>query len=191
MDEPLVDTAALVRWVGYAALFAVVGACTFRQLAERRIADAPLRASLARRAAGLCLLLLLAVPLSAQDVDLQWGVRIPLRDGVELNDLSRTKLAGWRAEYVGYIFQLYNLVPVLTAYENVELPLLLSLPPGVRRLPYRRRCTDRRLGGACRSTGRLYQRRLAFHRAAGWDERLCRRRGDPAPGGRWRRRNGA
>ena len=53
MDEPLVDTAALVRWVGYAALFAVVGACTFRQLAERRIADAPLRASLARRAAGL------------------------------------------------------------------------------------------------------------------------------------------
>ncbi|MEA2708843.1 MAG: putative transport system ATP-binding protein [Phycisphaerales bacterium] len=46
-------------------------------------------------------------------------------DGVELSDLSRTKLAAWRAEYVGYIFQLYNLVPVLTAYENVELPLLL------------------------------------------------------------------
>src|SRR5690349_21055483 len=42
-------------------------------------------------------------------------------DGVELSDLSRTKLAAWRAEYVGYIFQLYNLVPVLTAYENVEL----------------------------------------------------------------------
>ena len=46
-------------------------------------------------------------------------------DGVELASLSRSKLAGWRAEYVGYIFQLYNLVPVLTAYENVELPLLL------------------------------------------------------------------
>ena len=46
-------------------------------------------------------------------------------DGVELSDLSRTRLAAWRAEYVGYIFQLYNLVPVLTAYENVELPLLL------------------------------------------------------------------
>jgi putative ABC transport system ATP-binding protein len=46
-------------------------------------------------------------------------------DGVELSELSRTKLAAWRAEYVGYIFQLYNLVPVLTAYENVELPLLL------------------------------------------------------------------
>jgi putative ABC transport system ATP-binding protein len=46
-------------------------------------------------------------------------------DGVELPGLSRSKLAAWRAEYIGYIFQLYNLVPVLTAYENVELPLLL------------------------------------------------------------------
>jgi len=46
-------------------------------------------------------------------------------DGTELSSLSRSKLAAWRAEYVGYIFQLYNLVPVLTAYENVELPLLL------------------------------------------------------------------
>ena len=46
-------------------------------------------------------------------------------DNVELSSLSRSKLAGWRAEYIGYIFQLYNLVPVLTAYENVELPLLL------------------------------------------------------------------
>jgi len=47
-------------------------------------------------------------------------------DGVELQTLSRSRLAAWRAEYVGYIFQLYNLVPVLTAYENVELPLLLK-----------------------------------------------------------------
>ncbi|MEQ8820808.1 MAG: ABC transporter ATP-binding protein [Sumerlaeia bacterium] len=39
--------------------------------------------------------------------------------------LSRSALAGWRRDHVGYIFQLYNLVPVLTAYENVELPLLL------------------------------------------------------------------
>ena len=46
-------------------------------------------------------------------------------DGVELSEMSRNKLAAWRAEYVGYIFQLYNLVPVLTAYENIELPLLL------------------------------------------------------------------
>src|SRR5687768_11861246 len=46
-------------------------------------------------------------------------------DGVELSDLSRSRLAAWRSEYIGYVFQLYNLVPVLTAYENVELPLLL------------------------------------------------------------------
>lgn len=45
--------------------------------------------------------------------------------GVELGSLSRSALARWRADRVGYIFQLYNLVPVLTAYENVELPLLL------------------------------------------------------------------
>src|SRR5688572_32053471 len=47
-------------------------------------------------------------------------------DGTELAGMSRAQLANWRAEYVGYIFQLYNLVPVLTAYENVELPLLLQ-----------------------------------------------------------------
>ena len=46
-------------------------------------------------------------------------------DGVALNDLSRNRLAAWRSEHVGYVFQLYNLVPVLTAFENVELPLLL------------------------------------------------------------------
>lgn len=45
--------------------------------------------------------------------------------GVDLATLSRNKLAAWRSEHVGYVFQLYNLVPVLTAYENVELPLLL------------------------------------------------------------------
>lgn len=45
--------------------------------------------------------------------------------GVDIAALSRGKLADWRSESVGYIFQLYNLVPVLTAYENVELPLLL------------------------------------------------------------------
>ena len=39
--------------------------------------------------------------------------------------MSKSRLAAWRSEYIGYIFQLYNLVPVLTAYENVELPLLL------------------------------------------------------------------
>lgn len=46
--------------------------------------------------------------------------------GVELGTLSPGSLADWRAAHVGYIFQLYNLVPVLTAYENVALPLLLQ-----------------------------------------------------------------
>jgi len=46
-------------------------------------------------------------------------------DGIETSSMTRSQLARWRSEYVGYVFQLYNLIPVLTAYENVELPLLL------------------------------------------------------------------
>ena len=46
--------------------------------------------------------------------------------GVEIAKLSRRHLTRWRANHVGYIFQLYHLVPVLTAFENVELPLLLA-----------------------------------------------------------------
>ena len=45
--------------------------------------------------------------------------------GRDLAGMGRAELARWRAETIGYVFQLYNLVPVLTAYENVELPLLL------------------------------------------------------------------
>lgn len=47
-------------------------------------------------------------------------------NGEDIANLSRAQLTKWRAEHVGYIFQLYHLVPVLTAYENVELPLLLG-----------------------------------------------------------------
>jgi putative ABC transport system ATP-binding protein len=46
--------------------------------------------------------------------------------GTELAKLSRRELTKWRAAHVGYIFQLYHLVPVLSAFENVELPLLLA-----------------------------------------------------------------
>jgi putative ABC transport system ATP-binding protein len=45
---------------------------------------------------------------------------------VEITSLTETGLAEWRADNVGFIFQFYNLIPVLTAFENVELPLLLS-----------------------------------------------------------------
>lgn len=53
--------------------------------------------------------------------------------GIDVGGLSRSRLADWRSRAVGYIFQLYNLVPVLTAYENVELPLLLHRMSGADR----------------------------------------------------------
>jgi len=46
--------------------------------------------------------------------------------GCEITTLGDAELAGWRSVNVGFIFQFYNLIPVLTAYENVELPLLLT-----------------------------------------------------------------
>jgi putative ABC transport system ATP-binding protein len=46
--------------------------------------------------------------------------------GIDITSLSEAELAGWRSSHVGFIFQFYNLMPVLTAYENVELPLLLT-----------------------------------------------------------------
>jgi len=46
--------------------------------------------------------------------------------GEDITQLSETELAAWRAASVGFIFQFYNLMPVLTAWENVELPLLLT-----------------------------------------------------------------
>jgi putative ABC transport system ATP-binding protein len=47
-------------------------------------------------------------------------------DGDEITSMSGRNLAGWRARHVGFIFQMYNLIPVLTAFGNVELPLLLT-----------------------------------------------------------------
>jgi putative ABC transport system ATP-binding protein len=46
--------------------------------------------------------------------------------GLDIGSLSEAQLADWRAHNVGFIFQFYNLMPVLTAFENVELPLLLT-----------------------------------------------------------------
>src|SRR5258706_1546375 len=46
--------------------------------------------------------------------------------GDEITHMSSSKLTAWRARHVGFIFQMYNLIPVLTAFQNVELPLLLT-----------------------------------------------------------------
>jgi len=65
--------------------------------------------------------------------------------GTDITQLSRTRLARWRAEHVGYIFQMHNLVPVLSAWENVELPLLL--------LPLSRADRERRVAVALEAVG--------------------------------------
>jgi len=46
--------------------------------------------------------------------------------GTDVTTLSESEAARWRATHIGFVFQFYNLIPVLTAYENVELPLLLT-----------------------------------------------------------------
>jgi len=64
-------------------------------------------------------------------LNLMAGIDKPTRGRIRVGDrevsaMSETELARWRADNVGFIFQLYNLIPVLTAFENVELPLLLT-----------------------------------------------------------------
>jgi len=46
--------------------------------------------------------------------------------GTDVTTLNESQLAKWRSTHIGFVFQFYNLIPVLTAYENVELPLLLT-----------------------------------------------------------------
>jgi putative ABC transport system ATP-binding protein len=64
-------------------------------------------------------------------LNLMAGIDKPTRGEIRVGDrevssMGETELARWRADHVGFVFQLYNLIPVLTAYENVELPLLLT-----------------------------------------------------------------
>jgi putative ABC transport system ATP-binding protein len=63
------------------------------------------------------------------------GIDSPTSGDVIVGDVNIAHLRGgqlsrWRASHIGYIFQLYNLIPVLTAYQNVELPLLLAKMSG-------------------------------------------------------------
>jgi putative ABC transport system ATP-binding protein len=53
--------------------------------------------------------------------------------GVRISELAGGKLTAWRARHVGFVFQMYNLLPALTAERNVELPLLLTSLSGARR----------------------------------------------------------
>ena len=64
-------------------------------------------------------------------LNLLGGLDVPTRGAIsvagdEITHMSRGKLTDWRARHVGFIFQMYNLIPVLTAFQNVELPLLLT-----------------------------------------------------------------
>src|SRR5213596_4011944 len=53
--------------------------------------------------------------------------------GVDVAQLNESELADWRNRNIGFVFQTFNLIPVLTAFENVELPLLLTKLPSRRR----------------------------------------------------------
>jgi len=64
-------------------------------------------------------------------LNLLGGLDVPTRGSItvagdEITNMSAGKLTDWRARHVGFIFQMYNLIPVLTAFQNVELPLLLT-----------------------------------------------------------------
>ncbi|MGH9682438.1 MAG: ABC transporter ATP-binding protein [Candidatus Acidiferrales bacterium] len=64
-------------------------------------------------------------------LNLLGGLDVPSRGSItvagdEITHMSGNKLTHWRARHVGFIFQMYNLIPVLTAFQNIELPLLLT-----------------------------------------------------------------
>jgi len=97
--------------------------------------------------------------------------------GVEVNSLNESELADWRNQNVGFVFQSFNLIPVLTAFENVELPLLLmNLSSAQRRelvntalelvgLADRRKHLPKQMSGG-------QEQRVAIARAIATDPRL-------------------
>jgi len=87
-------------------------------------------------------------------------------NGVDLENLSDVELSRWRTRSIGYIFQLYNLVPVLTAWENVELPLLL--------LPLSKKERRQHTETALKAVG-IYDRRRHYPRqlSGGQEQRVA------------------
>ena len=71
-------------------------------------------------------------------------------EGLRVDQLSEGSLGRWRADHVGFIFQMYNLLPVLTAERNVELPLLLTNSESRAAHDARRRCVEAGGPGASR-----------------------------------------
>jgi putative ABC transport system ATP-binding protein len=64
-------------------------------------------------------------------LNLLGGLDVPTRGSItvagdEITSMSASRLTAWRARHVGFVFQMYNLIPVMTAFQNVELPLLLT-----------------------------------------------------------------
>src|SRR5689334_14592361 len=64
-------------------------------------------------------------------LNLLGGLDVPSRGSItvagdEITNMSASRLTTWRARHVGFVFQMYNLIPVMTAFQNVELPLLLT-----------------------------------------------------------------
>ena len=106
--------------------------------------------------------------------------------GEEITGMKERDLAGWRARHIGLVFQFYNLIPVLTAFENVELPLLLtSLNKAERRAACGDRAQGRRVG---RPDGPLSAAVVGRAGAAGGDRARDRGRPDDYRRGRADRR---
>jgi putative ABC transport system ATP-binding protein len=98
------------------------------------------------------------------------GIDRPTRGSIRVGDteisrLPERALAAWRARNIGFIFQLYNLIPVLTAFENVELPLLLTKLSSIVGLTDRASHYPRQLSGG-------QEQRVAIARAIVTDPTL-------------------
>lgn len=141
MDEPLVDAAAWARWLGYAALFAVVGACSFRMLAARAISGEPLYPELLRRSAilGLVAALLLVATHAARlyfQLESFSDPETPISFAMAGPILSTTAWgAGWRWQLGGAVVALAGLAMALrwrTAWGIAGLGALVSLAAAVR-----------------------------------------------------------